>query len=93
MNDAQRSGMRGMERSEKPAERPGDNMGNIGMHVHTDQSGDHHFNLTTAVNHLEQQASGPHDNRSKEFGKPNADKFAAGATKDSAKDAAGNENG
>ncbi len=93
MNDAQRSGMRGSERKEEPPQRPGDNMGNMSQHVHQDQTGDHHFNMTSLVDHLEQQSSGPHDDKAKEFAKPNADKFAMGGSKDSEKDAKGNENG
>lgn len=93
-NLARKSGMRGMEREEAKADaadRGTDPGGNISQHVQKDEGGDHHFNLTTLVDHLEQQSSGPHDDRSKEFGKPNVDKFTAGASKDSAKDSKGNE--
>jgi hypothetical protein len=80
-----------MERHEGPIQKPGDNSGNIGMHVKTDKDGEQHLNMSTLVDHLEQQTSGPHDDRASEFKKPNADKFEQGATKDTAGQAKGNE--
>jgi len=93
VNEARRSGMRGSEREEKPAERPGDNYGGMQQHVmHDAQTGDHYLNLSSLTDTLERQASGPHDDKAAAFKKPNADKFEKGATQDSAKEAKGNEN-
>ena len=94
MGIAEKSGMRGHERKEAPANREDkgtDPYGEIGAHVKSDADGQQHINRASLVDHLEQQKSGPHDDRAGEFKKPNADKFTPGASKDSAKDAMGNE--
>ena len=90
-NEAKRSGMRGMEREDapaNPADRGTDPHGGISQHVHTDSNGDVHFNLSKAVAELEQGGGKPGD-----FTKDNADKFSKGASVDSEKEAKGNENG
>jgi hypothetical protein len=92
-NLARKSGMRGMEREEAPKAKPGDNYGNIGMHVKQGMDGDSHLNMSSLVDHLEQQKTGPHDDRAGAFAKPNADKLELGGSRDSAKDAKGSENG
>jgi len=92
MNHAQKSGMRGDEKHEAPAARPGDPYGKIEEHVHKDeQTGDHYLNLSSITDAMERQSSGPHDDRAGEFKAPNKDKFEEGATKDTAKQAKGNE--
>jgi hypothetical protein len=92
MNAAQKSGMRGDEKHEAPPARPGDPSGSMEGHIHKDaQTGDHYLNLSSITDAMERQTSGPHDDRAKEFSKPNADKFEEGATKDTAKEAKGNE--
>jgi len=83
-----------MEREQAPAN-PADKgtnpHGGISQHVKTDEGGDHHFNMTSLVAQLEQQKTGPHDDREGAFKKPNAGKFTQGASKDSKKDSEGNE--
>lgn len=91
MSDARKSGMRGSEREEakpNPADRGTNPHGGVSQHIHTDESGDHHFNLSKAVAELEQHAEKPGD-----FTKENADKFSKGSSVDTERDAKGNENG
>jgi hypothetical protein len=84
--------MRGSEKPEGPIQRPGDPFGKMEEHIHHDtQTGDHYLNISSLTDELERQASGPHDDKAGEFKKPNADKFEEGATKDTPKEAKGNE--